>query len=487
MPHTIAAAYIRVSTDDQTEYSPDAQLAAIQRYADANGLLLDPSHIYRDEGISGRSASKRPGFQSMIAAAKRKDHPFDVILVHKLDRFSRSREDSVVYKSMLQRECNVRVISISEPLGDDKMSIIIEPLLEAMAEYYSVNLSEEVKKGMTQKALSGGLQATPSFGYRVENNILVPDPATAPYVVEFFSRFAAGQGLFPIAKWANSIGLRTRRGNAFENRTIEYILRNPVYIGKLRWNPKGRTRRDFFNPNIILAGAKHEPLISQELWDAVQQRLDDMKRRHPYKGKPEGVSRKHWLCGILRCASCGGTLIYAKYKYGSYFKCNNFVRGRCRCSQHTSVSLLEDAVLSQLSADALPGSAIRYRAVAQPSSSASSQQIARSIAALERRLARLRDAYLAGVDSLDDYKRGKESIEEQISALRSDLSSVAPSVSSHADATSQLRAAVRSVLSVLSSDSASTEEKHSAASNIIESIKYSRDDNSLSVVYRASF
>ena len=92
----IAAAYIRVSTDDQTEYSPDAQLAAMRRYAEANDILIDPAHIYRDEGISGRSAAKRPGFQAMISAAKRKDHPFDIILVHKLDRFARSREDSVV-------------------------------------------------------------------------------------------------------------------------------------------------------------------------------------------------------------------------------------------------------------------------------------------------------------------------------------------------------------------------------------------------------
>ena len=160
----IAAAYIRVSTDDQTEFSPDAQLKALRRYASQNNLVLDERYIFSDEGISGRKAEKRPGFMSMIAQAKSKEHPFDVILVHKFDRFARSREDSVVYKSMLKRECNVRVISITESVEDDKFSVILEAMLEAMAEYYSINLSDEVKKGMTEKATRGGLQHVPPFG-----------------------------------------------------------------------------------------------------------------------------------------------------------------------------------------------------------------------------------------------------------------------------------------------------------------------------------
>ena len=129
----LAAAYIRVSTEDQTEFSPDAQLKALKAYAKANNMILQEQHIYRDEGISGRKAEKRPGFMAMIAAAKSKAHPFDVILVHRFDRFARSREDSVVYKSMLRRECGVRVISITESIEDDKFSVILESMLEGMA------------------------------------------------------------------------------------------------------------------------------------------------------------------------------------------------------------------------------------------------------------------------------------------------------------------------------------------------------------------
>lgn len=138
------ACYLRVSTEDQVEFSPDAQLKAIQNYCNQNNISLDREHIFKDEGISGRKADKRPGFQDMIKHAKKKE--FDVILVHKFDRFARSREDSVVYKSLLKKECGIRVISITESIEDDKFSVILEAMLEAMAEYYSLNLSDEVKK-----------------------------------------------------------------------------------------------------------------------------------------------------------------------------------------------------------------------------------------------------------------------------------------------------------------------------------------------------
>ena len=185
-----AAAYIRVSTDDQLEFSLDAQIKALKDYAKRNDMIILNEHIYADEGISGKRADKRPAFMKMIATSKKKPRPFDVILVHKFDRFARSREDSVVYKSMLKRESGIRVISITEQIEDDKFSVILEAMLEAMAEYYSLNLSDEVKKGMTEKATRGELQANPSFGYRAENNQLVIVEEEAKYVRFIFEKFA---------------------------------------------------------------------------------------------------------------------------------------------------------------------------------------------------------------------------------------------------------------------------------------------------------
>lgn len=148
----IGAAYIRVSTDMQLELSPESQLKAIRDYAKKNDIILSNEFIFRDEGISGRKAEKRPDFMRMIAVAKSKPKPFDVILIWKFSRFARNREDSIVYKSMLRKQCGIDVISISEQLSEDKTSILIEALLEAMDEYYSINLAEEVKRGMTEKA-----------------------------------------------------------------------------------------------------------------------------------------------------------------------------------------------------------------------------------------------------------------------------------------------------------------------------------------------
>ena len=98
-----AAAYIRVSTDDQIEYSPDSQLKAIRKYAKEHELILPEEFIFIDEGISGRKADKRPSFQRMIGTAKLKPKPFDVILLWKFSRFARNRTDAIVYKNLLRK------------------------------------------------------------------------------------------------------------------------------------------------------------------------------------------------------------------------------------------------------------------------------------------------------------------------------------------------------------------------------------------------
>ena len=177
-----AAAYIRVSTEDQVEFSPDSQLERIREYAKRNNYILPQEFVFIDEGISGRKAEKRPQFMRMIGLAKQQPKPFDAILLWKFSRFARNREDSIVYKSMLRKQCGIDVISITENIGDDKMSVLIEALIEAMDEFYSVNLSEEVKRGMTEKARRGGVLAPPAYGYKAENGqyVIVPEEDRLP-------------------------------------------------------------------------------------------------------------------------------------------------------------------------------------------------------------------------------------------------------------------------------------------------------------------
>lgn len=474
----IAAAYIRVSTDDQTEYSPAAQKRELHEYALQHNLLLDERYIYADEGISGRKAAKRPGFMQMISDAQRKDHPFDVVLVHKFDRFARSREDSIVYKSILKR-AGVEVISIKEPLSEGSYSGVMEAIYESFAEAYSINLGQEVRKGMKEKALRGEPQTAPPFGYRLENHVFIPHETEAPLIRQIFERFASGEGLFAIAKWMNAQGHTTHRGSPFENRTIEYILRNPVYIGKLRWNPTHRSRRNFTDPDILTVPGKHEPLIDQALWDVVQTRMAEVKAQWKYHGRPSS-DRKHWLCGIVRCASCGSTLIFAK---PHYLKCNNYVRGRCKTSQHISIELLSEALLSKLREDLLSANAPTCRLIRTANNAeAKLQALRQNVDRIERKRTRLTEAYLNEAISLAEYKKLQQTLEEDLASAKSALSSeenAFPTV----DAAAELRSVIDQTLRTLNSD-APVDRKYDALNSIVETCTFDKSTTTLSITYR---
>ncbi len=270
-----AAAYIRVSTDDQIEFSPASQLSHIRTYAEHHNLLLPDCHIYMDEGISGRTATKRPAFLRMIAAARETPHPFDVILVWKYSRFARSRQDSIFYKSLLRRECGIDVISVTEPLSDDPTSILMEALLEAMDEYYSVNLGQEVRRGMQEKFKRGGVVSIPPFGYQVVDGQFVPDQVQAPYVPLLYQKFLAGSTCPEIARFLNISGIHTSRGNPFDGRAVRYILANPFYMGILRRQAHPSSAHDHFyqNTEMDYVQGTHTPLISPALFEQVQKKL----------------------------------------------------------------------------------------------------------------------------------------------------------------------------------------------------------------------
>lgn len=142
------ALYIRVSTDKQEELSPDAQKRLLLDYAKAHNIFISPEYIFVENGISGRKADKRPEFQKMISIAKTDEPPFSLILVWKFSRFARNQEESIVYKSMLKKQHGIDVVSITEPLIDGPFGSLIERIIEWMDEYYSINLSGEVMRGM---------------------------------------------------------------------------------------------------------------------------------------------------------------------------------------------------------------------------------------------------------------------------------------------------------------------------------------------------
>lgn len=476
----IAAAYVRVSTDDQMELSPDSQMEKIREYAAKNGLLLLSEYIFHDDGISGRAAEKRPGFQQMIATAKDPSHPFDTIIVWKFSRFARNQEESIFYKSILRSKCKVDVVSVSEPLIAGPFGSLIERIIEWMDEFYSVRLAEEVKRSMTVNAKNGTLQSTPSFGYRVENRQLVIVPEEADIIREIFRRFISGDAMFRIAKDLSARGVRTHRGNPFENRTIDYILNNPVYLGKLRWTPTGRTHRNFKNEDSIIADALHEPIIDAETWDAAQARCAELKKSYKRYGKPSS-ERKHWLCGVVRCSTCGATLIWA----GPHFmKCNNYAHGRCTTAQHIAVEALEESFLAQLQHDLTFAESVAC--VVQAAKPAhSDQRLQQQRARIVSRIDRLRDSYLDGIETLETYKAARQQMQAQLDDLDAQIaeSAAVPVV----DTAALLRNAIAAVLETLRSPTATVAQKYESAMSIIDRCTFDKSQMLLAISYKFIF
>jgi site-specific DNA recombinase len=222
-----AAIYARYSSDNQREESIDAQVRAIKEYCTHNNIQI--VKLYTDEAKTA-TTDDRPGFLQMV-----KDSElgiFNLVIVHKLDRFARDRYDSAFYKRQLKRN-GVRLISVLEQLDDSPESIILESVLEGMAEYYSANLAREVMKGMKETALqckhTGG---KPPLGYDVaEDKTYIINEQEAQAVRLIFNMYATGKGYNEIIDKLNKEGYRTQTGRKFGKNSIHDILRNEKYRG----------------------------------------------------------------------------------------------------------------------------------------------------------------------------------------------------------------------------------------------------------------
>lgn len=194
-----AVIYARYSSDSQREESIEGQLRECTEYAERNGITILRSYI--DRALSARTAD-RPEFQNMIKDSEQK--LFDVVLIWKLDRFSRDRYDSAHYKRILKKN-GVKVVSATEIISEGAEGIILESVLEGYAEYYSADLSEKVIRGMTDNALkckfNGG---TLPIGYQIDSDQCFQlDPLTAPFVREAFQRYDEGATMTQIRDWLN--------------------------------------------------------------------------------------------------------------------------------------------------------------------------------------------------------------------------------------------------------------------------------------------
>ncbi|MBQ8903530.1 MAG: recombinase family protein [Oscillospiraceae bacterium] len=322
-----AVIYARYSCDNQREDSIEGQLRECKAFAERKGYTV--VNVYADRAVSAKT-DNRPEFQKMVKDSAKKE--FDIIIVWKLDRFSRNRADSLKYKSILMKN-NVSVVSATETISEGAEGIILESVLEGMAEYYSVDLSEKVVRGMKENVLNGKSNGGPlTFGYMVnKDKYFEKNPDTAPLVTDIFNRYADGETIISIIDDLNGKGL-TNKGKKFTYHFVNGLLTNRRYLGEYSF-------LDVVNPNAF------PPLVSEEVFKICRQRLDANKHKC---GSFKKVEEKFLLTGKIFCGYCGSTVAgtggTGRSKVYHYYQCKSANRKRCS-KKAVAKKLIEEAVI----------------------------------------------------------------------------------------------------------------------------------------------
>lgn len=301
-----AVIYARYSSESQREESIDGQVRECTEYAVRNGYTIVGTYI--DRALSARTAD-RPEFQRMIAESEMEQ--FEIVLVWKLDRFSRDRYDSAHYKRILKKN-GVRVISAKENISDGPEGIILESMLEGYAEYYSAELSQKIRRGQHENAMKCRNNGSmPPLGYCIDKNsgVLAIDPLDAPIAQEIFKRYAAGERICKIVDSLNARGLKTKHGNPFRVAGVSNMLKNRKYIGEYKYG------------EIVVADGI-PAIIDSDLFERVQMRMEANKHA-PARAK---AKVDYLLSTKLFCGTCGRLMVgeSGRGKQGvvyHYYKC----------------------------------------------------------------------------------------------------------------------------------------------------------------------
>lgn len=351
------ALYMRYSSNSQ-DYgnSIEAQEKALKKYCEDNDYKIVRKYV--DRARTGTNDG-RESFQKMVDEAKHKE--FELVLVHKFDRFARNIGDTYKYRNELL-DYGVKVISITEYFGEGAEGELMEGFQAVLAEYYSKNLAREVRKGMdivASKGLhTGGI---PPLGYYVgDDRKLHINESEATIVRYIFEMYSKGYTYNSIAKELNLRGYKTKTGREFNSASLNTILHNRKYIGEYVYNRRvQKNRRGKCNSHknksedeIIRIPNGVPRIVDDETFDKVQKRLEANKRKTTtYK-----PNSSYLLSGLVECGVCGfhyqgntrasggkNNSIYSSYRCGK--KQNH--KGGC-CNTEIEKNRLENFVLEQL-------------------------------------------------------------------------------------------------------------------------------------------
>ena len=322
--------YARFSSHSQTEQSIEGQLKVCYEYAESNHYTVVGEYI--DRAISG-TTDNRVEFQRMISDSDK--HTFEGVLVYQLDRFARNRYDSAINKAKLKKN-GVRVLSAKENIADDASGILVEGVLESMAEYYSVELSQKIHRGMAinaEKCLSNG--SNPGLGFKVDaERRFYVDEEEAAIVREIYERYASGETKAEIIRDLKRRRVKTSLGKEFSPNSLSHLLSNKRYIGvylyKGKETPGGMPR-----------------ILDDDLFYRVQSMMNKNKNA-PARTHGEG---EYLLTTKLFCGHCkemmvgyGGTSKTGRQYH--YYMCKNARRKKCG-KKIVSKSYIEDRVVNE--------------------------------------------------------------------------------------------------------------------------------------------
>lgn len=350
-----AVIYARYSSTQQREESIEAQVRACSGYIDKqSGWTLIGQ--YADRAFSARS-DQRPEFQRMIRDAKQRK--FDVLVIHKLDRFSRDRYDHAFYKREL-RQAGVRLVSVLENLDDSPESVVLESVLEGFSEYYSRNLGREVMKGLRETALAckhtGGI---PPLGYDVNNDgEYVVNEREAAVVRYIYEAYIDGAGYSRIVDHVRDMGIRGKRGRPIGKNSLHSVLNNEKYTGIFVFNrsaPKdvyGKRNGHAYKPDdeIIKIDGGIPAIISRETWKKAQTKM------RANKSGTHRAREPYLLSGILFCGKCKGPMTgnsrgnprSATEIPKHYYECSTRKRTRQCDAPGVERDLIENVIMSYL-------------------------------------------------------------------------------------------------------------------------------------------
>lgn len=328
--------YTRYSSDHQKEESIEAQIRACEEYAARHGLVI--TGTYEDRAVSAKN-DKRPEFQRMMRDAESGD--FQVVLVHKYNRFARRMTDHVKYEERLN-SVGVSLIAVAEDFGTGKEAIIMKSLMRSLSEYYLVDLGDEVKKGHREVALKGLHNGGyPPFGYDVVNQEYIINEVEAGYVKKMYQCAANREGFKDLIAEMNAAGICGKRGKPFRYSSIYEILRNEKYTGVYIYSPQEESNRADRRqkPNAIRLENALPVIIDRGLWEEVQTVMN---------GRKQTGAKGEYLCsGLVYCGNCGAKMhAITTHRKGHEYK-KYYCSARCGAKM-TNVDYIDAVVTGYL-------------------------------------------------------------------------------------------------------------------------------------------